>query len=70
VLVWAIALSIFYLGSGGYGEAWHNPESWYILLGFLVMCTGIVVYYWYKGQEKSSKTDDSSDLSPKARILT
>jgi len=53
VLVWIIALCIFYLGNDSdYGEAWHVPESWYILLGFSVMTSGIVVYYWYKSQEQ------------------
>lgn len=54
VLVWIIALCIFYLGdnSGLYGEAWHDPESFYILLGFVVMTSGIVAYYWYKAQEQ------------------
>ena len=52
VLVWIIALCIFYLGNDSdYGEAWHVPESWYILLGFSVMTSGIVVYYWYKSQD-------------------
>jgi hypothetical protein len=53
VLVWSIALFIFYVGNdSNYGEAWHNPQSFYILLGFSVMTFGIVVYYWYKFQEQ------------------
>mmetsp|Transcript_12871 Transcript_12871/g.25907 ORF Transcript_12871/g.25907 Transcript_12871/m.25907 type:complete len:247 (-) Transcript_12871:2564-3304(-) len=53
VLVWSIALCIFYLGNNSkYGEAWHNPDSFFILLGFSVMTSGIVVYYWYKSQEQ------------------
>ena len=53
VLVWSVALFIFYVGNdSNYGEAWHNPESFYILLGFSVMTSGIVVYYWYKSQEQ------------------
>lgn len=54
VLVWSIALVIFYVGNdnSNYGEAWHNPESFCILLGFSVMTFGIVVYYWYKSQEQ------------------
>merc|ERR1712216_514424 len=48
VLVWAIALCLYYIGNNGYGEAWRTPGSFYILLGFLVMTSGIVVYYWYK----------------------
>ncbi len=37
VLVWVIALCIFYLGNNkAYGEAWTD-ESWFILSGFIVM---------------------------------
>lgn len=52
VLVWAIALGCFYLGNNAYGEAWHTPESFIILLGFMVMVSGIIVYYWFKEQEQ------------------
>ena len=46
VLIWALALGIFYLGNNAaYGEAWHTPESFIILLGFGVMSAGITVYY-------------------------
>mmetsp|Transcript_37402 Transcript_37402/g.79793 ORF Transcript_37402/g.79793 Transcript_37402/m.79793 type:complete len:454 (+) Transcript_37402:244-1605(+) len=46
VLVWVSALVIFYLGNNAaYGEAWHTPESFIILLGFAVMSAGIIVYY-------------------------
>ena len=39
VLVWVIALCLYYFGhNASYGEAWHTPESYYILLGFIVMC--------------------------------
>lgn len=55
VLVWAIALGCFYLGNNpAYGEAWYTPESFIILLGFMVMGCGIVVYYWFKEQEQSA----------------
>ncbi|KAL7533520.1 hypothetical protein ACHAXR_005280 [Thalassiosira sp. AJA248-18] len=48
VLVWTIALGIFYLGKDSdYGEAWHTPESFIIFLGFLVMSSGLLVYYCY-----------------------
>ena len=54
VLVWTIALGIFYLGNNSaYGEAWHTPESFVILLGFTVMGCGITAYYWFKEQEHS-----------------
>lgn len=46
VLVWVIALGIFYIGNNSaYGEAWHTPESFLILFGFIVMSAGIIVYY-------------------------
>lgn len=52
VLVWCIALAIYYLGGNpALGEDWHVPESFYILLGFFVMFIGIVVYYFYKEQD-------------------
>mmetsp|Transcript_34254 Transcript_34254/g.82834 ORF Transcript_34254/g.82834 Transcript_34254/m.82834 type:complete len:455 (+) Transcript_34254:219-1583(+) len=71
VLVWVLALGIYYLGSGAYGEAWLIPESFLILFGFMVMCTGIIIYYWRKGQEQSNAVLGWNDnLSPKARILT
>ncbi|KAL3798927.1 hypothetical protein ACHAW5_001654, partial [Stephanodiscus triporus] len=38
LLVWVVSLGIFYLGrDSDYGEAWHTPESAYILFGFTVM---------------------------------
>ena len=38
VLVWVIALCLYYFGhNASYGESWHTPESYYILLGFIVM---------------------------------
>ncbi|KAL7449225.1 hypothetical protein ACHAWC_003233 [Mediolabrus comicus] len=52
VLIWIIALCIYYLGDNiDYGEAWHVPESCYILSGFLIMTCGIVSYYWHKSLE-------------------
>jgi len=46
VLVWVVALSIFYVGGNpALGEAWHTPESFVILSGFIVMTVGIFAYY-------------------------
>lgn len=46
VMVWSIALAIYYLGSNAsFGEAWHTPESFVILFGFSVMSAGIITYY-------------------------
>lgn len=46
IMVWLIALAIYYLGSNSaLGEAWHVPESFVILLGFIVMTSGIILYY-------------------------
>lgn len=46
VLVWMIALTIYYLGNNpALGESWHVPESFVILFGFMVMSGGILVYY-------------------------
>jgi len=53
ILVWAIALGVYYLGGNEeYGEQWHIPESFYILLGFFIMFIGVVVYYFHKEQEQ------------------
>ena len=73
VLVWATALCIFYLGhNSDYGEEWHIPESFVILLGFMVMCVGIIVYYWFKETEKSPETNVEEDNieSPQPPQLT
>jgi drug/metabolite transporter (DMT)-like permease len=52
VLIWIIALCIYYLGDNAeYGEAWHVPQSFYILTGFSIMTCGIVAYYWHKSLE-------------------
>ncbi|KAL9188854.1 hypothetical protein ACHAXT_011344 [Thalassiosira profunda] len=54
-LVWVTALGVFYLGNNQqYGEEWHVPESFWILLGFGVMFVGVVVYYFYKEQEQKT----------------
>ena len=53
VCVWIAALCIHYIGKNpALGEDWHIPESFYILFGFMVMFIGVVVYYFYKDQEK------------------
>jgi hypothetical protein len=57
VLVWLVALLIFYIGGNtDYGESWFTPESFYILLGLLVMSAGIGVYYWYKEDRPKGPT--------------
>lgn len=38
VVIWVIALVIYYIGCNvAYGEEWHMPESMYILVGFMIM---------------------------------
>lgn len=70
VLVWAIALGVFYIGNDPtYGEAWHMPESFMILFGFLVMCLGIVTYYWFKEQERQETVLENKDDTPKLGIV-
>jgi protein-S-isoprenylcysteine O-methyltransferase Ste14 len=57
VLVWLVALLIFYIGGNtDYGESWFTPESFYILSGLLVMSAGIGVYYWYKEDRPKGPT--------------
>jgi len=56
-LVWVLSLFIFYFGGNAdYGEAWFMPESFYILFGLVVMSAGIVVYYWYKNEERKEES--------------
>ena len=46
VAVWAVALTVFYVGDDpALGEEWHVPESFAILFGFVVMSGGIIAYY-------------------------
>ena len=46
LLVWVVGLVIFYsLGDDSLGEEWVFPDSFFILGGFLVMLSGIYVYY-------------------------
>lgn len=46
LLVWIIGLIIFYASSSTeIGEAWYVPGSFYILLGYCVMCFGLFIYY-------------------------
>jgi drug/metabolite transporter (DMT)-like permease len=46
VVVWVISLTVYYSSAHGeYGEAWSSPESPMVLLGFLVMMIGTIVYY-------------------------
>mmetsp|Transcript_11487 Transcript_11487/g.12795 ORF Transcript_11487/g.12795 Transcript_11487/m.12795 type:complete len:410 (-) Transcript_11487:28-1257(-) len=60
ILVWVLALGIFYVGGNSdYGEAWYIPESFFILIGLIVMSAGIVVYYWYKKEPKDKSTETS-----------
>ncbi len=44
-LIWIVALIIFYAaGNPELGEEWMIPESFYILISFIVMLAGIYVY--------------------------
>jgi hypothetical protein len=49
LVVWIVGLLIFYLGGNdNLGEEWLTPDSYFILMGFLVMLSGIYVYYKHK----------------------
>jgi hypothetical protein len=49
ILVWVLGLVLFYsLGNNDLGEAWMVPDSFFILFGFLIMLSGIYVYYHNK----------------------
>jgi len=46
IAVWLLGLILFYaLGNDELGEAWIVPDSFFILAGFLIMLSGIYVYY-------------------------
>lgn len=46
LLVWLIGLLLFYrTGDADLGEAWVNPNSLYALFGYLVMLSGVWIYY-------------------------
>lgn len=45
-LVWVIALGVYYWGNNpALGEAWHVPESFVLLFGYIMMSGGIMAYY-------------------------
>ena len=68
-LVWIMALGIFYVGGNSdYGEAWYNPESYFILIGLIVMATGIVVYYWYKTEESKIEITQTKCVEENALV--
>ena len=46
VLIWIVGLIIFYAsGNPALGEEWVIPGSFYILMGFAVILTGVYIYY-------------------------
>jgi len=46
VLIWIVGLIIFYAsGNPALGEEWVIPRSFYILMGFAVILTGVYIYY-------------------------
>ncbi len=46
VLIWIVRLIIFYAsGNPALGEEWVIPRSFYILMGFAVILTGVYIYY-------------------------
>uniref|UniRef100_A0A7S2E3P2 EamA domain-containing protein n=1 Tax=Helicotheca tamesis TaxID=374047 RepID=A0A7S2E3P2_9STRA len=46
VLVWGMGLVIYYAtGNEDLGEEWRIPNSFYVLIGFLVMLSGAFSYY-------------------------
>jgi len=59
VLVWAITLFIYYVINEEYGEAFTVPESLVVLLGFVVMISGICVYYSKKAEEEDQISNDT-----------
>lgn len=46
LMVWIVGLIVFYsLGDDNLGEEWFIPDSFFVLGGFLIMLSGIYVYY-------------------------
>lgn len=65
VLVWIVALMIFYVGGNSeLGEEWLIPESFFILIGFLVMVAGILLYYSQKGKEEDGLQSEDFGSTP------
>ena len=49
ILVWVLGLLLYYsLGNNDLGEKWVVPDSFFILGGFMIMLSGIYVYYKHK----------------------
>lgn len=46
ILVWVLGLLVYYIGSSDrLGEAWINPDSFFVLGGFSIILTGVYFYY-------------------------
>mmetsp|Transcript_16062 Transcript_16062/g.21512 ORF Transcript_16062/g.21512 Transcript_16062/m.21512 type:complete len:85 (+) Transcript_16062:5602-5856(+) len=46
VLVWGLGLIIYYVtGNVELGEKWRLPNSFFVLVGFLIMLYGAYLYY-------------------------
>ena len=49
ILVWIWGLALFYsMGNKDLGEEWVTPDSFLILGGFMIMLSGIFIYYKHK----------------------
>lgn len=47
LFVWATGLIIYYsVGNGDVGETWLVPESFIALFGFMIILSGVQIYYW------------------------
>ena len=65
VLVWIISLLLFYIThDDSIGEEWRIPESFFILVGFLVMVSGIWIYYSQKQKEEEERNKEEDATEP------
>ena len=65
VLVWIFAIIVFYIsGNDDVGEAWIVPDSFYVLFGFFVMTSGIILYYSRKQKEEDEKAFHKTSVHP------
>ena len=59
------AIIVFYVsGNDDVGEAWIVPDSFYVLFGFFVMTSGIILYYSRKQKEEDEKAFHKTSVHP------
>lgn len=62
ILVWVIGLALYYLLDGKFGEPWVSPYSWFVLLSFCVLISGLFIYYYRQPPKKDDVDHTNDDL--------